>query len=52
VFIQSGPKVNIQLHMSSSKFKMSCLETEFVKWLISVRLGYNLFNGTLHITLN
>jgi hypothetical protein len=34
--------------MSSRKFQISRLQTEFVKLLISIQLGENLFNGTLH----
>jgi hypothetical protein len=44
--IQSGLKVDTRLHMSSRRFEMSSLENEFIKFLISVQLGDNLFSVT------
>jgi hypothetical protein len=52
VKIQSDPKVNIRLRMSASKFEVRLLGAEFMKLLISVHLGHNLFNVALHIIWN
>jgi hypothetical protein len=50
--IQSGNEVDIELHTSSRKFETRRLETDFIKLLISIQKGGNLFNVSSHITRN